>query len=234
MARVIGRKGGRSLLGKFGGLSLKFVTVLWVGLLRSTRLLAQAGWTSVPLLWRGLRKSLAGASVVLRWIAVHPTRSADMVVGVAMIGAIAAVLTPPAPTELHSTLDCLALNIYHEARGEPLKGKLAVGQVVMNRVAHPRFPDEVCAVITDGGEWPRGHCQFSWWCDGRSDRPSNPAAWSESRTLAREILLGAHGDPTEGALWYHATTVSPIWRHDFIEGPQIGRHIFYRPKRRPK
>ena len=230
MAQVNSRGGGWFLLRLFGRTCVKSVAVLCRGLLRSSRFLARAVWSSLPLFGHAVMMALAGAGAVLRWIISHPTRSADMAIGVAMIGAFASVLTPPAPTDLRSSLDCLALNIYHEARGEPFKGRVAVGQVVMNRVAHPRFPGEVCSVITDGGEWPKGHCQFSWWCDGRSDRPRDTVAWRESRTLARDILLGVHGDPTAGALWYHATTVSPLWRRDFIEGPQIGRHIFYRPR----
>ena len=133
-----------------------------------------------------------------------------------------------------TAVDCLALNIYHEARGEPLKGQVAVAQVVLNRVAHVRFPNEVCAVIKDGGEWPRGFCQFSWWCDGRSDAPLESKAWRESLALADEVLSGAHGDPTRGALWYHATSVAPTWRRDFDRTGRIGDHIFYRPRRRNK
>ena len=69
------------------------------------------------------------------------------------------------------SLRCMALNIYHEARGEPIEGKIAVGHVVLNRAASRRFPGQICAVVKQGGENRRYRCQFSWWCDGRSDRP---------------------------------------------------------------
>lgn len=125
-------------------------------------------------------------------------------------------------------LVCLALNIYFEARSEPVDGMLAVGHVVMNRVAHRNFPDTVCEVIRQGGEVVRHRCQFSWWCDGRSDRPRNAAAWDAARLVAWFVYNGHTEDPTAGALWYHAEYVAPYWRTAFLRGPQIGRHIFYR------
>jgi spore germination cell wall hydrolase CwlJ-like protein len=136
-------------------------------------------------------------------------------------------LPQPAEGEL-ADLDCLALNIYFEARNEDLEGKRAVGHVVMNRVRDAAFPGSVCQVIRDGGERRRGRCQFSWWCDGRSDKPIDNLAWRESREIAWDILRGATRDPTGGALWYHADYVAPAWRTQFGSGRQIGHHIFYR------
>ena len=136
---------------------------------------------------------------------------------------------PPIETVIApDELQCLALNLYHEARGEPELGRIAVGQVVLNRVADRGFPGTVCAVVHQGGDKPLNRCQFSWWCDGKSDRPTSEEAWADSRRLAAELVRGWHGDPTGGALWYHADFVSPSWRQAFMEGPQIGRHIFYR------
>jgi len=125
------------------------------------------------------------------------------------------------------SLRCLALNIYHEARGEPLQGKIAVAHVVMNRVAAERFPGQICAVVQQGGERRRYRCQFSWWCDGRSDQPRDVAAWRESLLVALLIRRGATDDPTQGALWYHADTVAPYWSKIFKVYKKIGRHIFY-------
>ena len=195
--------------------------------------------------WRLGSFVLGRAARVLRWVAAwalsHPRPAADGAV-VALSAWALILLIAPDPTtapkiELamdEDTRTCLALNIYHEARGEPLKGQVAVAQVVLNRVAHVRFPNEVCAVIKDGGEWPRGFCQFSWWCDGRSDAPLESKAWRESLALADAVLSGAHGDPTKGALWYHATSVTPAWREEFDRTGRIGDHIFYRPRRRTK
>lgn len=126
-----------------------------------------------------------------------------------------------------ANLDCLALNIYHEARGEPETGKIAVAQVVMNRVSDRRFPNDVCAVVKQRGKLSSTGCHFSWWCDGRSDEPREPSAWADSRLLAQKIFDGGMEDPTGGALWYHADYVQPGWREGKIQGAKIGQHIFY-------
>lgn len=126
-------------------------------------------------------------------------------------------------------LNCLALNIYFEARSEPLDGKLAVGFVVLNRTADKRFPNKICEVIKQGGEKRLNKCQFSWWCDGRSDRPRDLQAWKESQVIARLVFWGYSTDPTDGALWYHADYVKPIWRLRLERGALIGRHQFYLP-----
>ena len=124
-------------------------------------------------------------------------------------------------------INCLAQNIYFEARSEPIDGKLAVGHVVLNRVADKRYPTTICGVVRQGGEEPLNRCQFSWWCDGRSDRPVNTRAWQQSLVLARVVFWGYSEDPTRGALWYHAEYVKPAWRKVLPVGPKIGKHIFY-------
>lgn len=124
-------------------------------------------------------------------------------------------------------LECLALTIYFEARGEPKIGQIAVGHVVMNRVAAPLFPAAVCDVVRQGGKEIGRGCQFTWWCDEFSDAPTNARAWERSRALARRIFWDYSEDPTAGALWYHADYVTPYWRRSFAQGPKIGRHIFY-------
>jgi hypothetical protein len=126
-----------------------------------------------------------------------------------------------------SALDCLALNIYWEARAEPRLGQIAVAEVTLNRVADPAFPATVCAVVRQGEE--RGHdlCQFSWHCDGLDDRPRNPAAWQDALRLALLALTGRLPDPTDGALWFHSDEVHPDWPQ-LAPIVKIGSHIFYR------
>ena len=125
-------------------------------------------------------------------------------------------------------LYCLANNIYFESRNQPKLGQIAVGQVTMNRVNSPKFPNTVCGVVKQGGE-KRNRCQFSWYCDGKSDEHEGGAAWDESVYLA--LLLYSEEftiDVTEGALWYHATYVSPNWAEHYEKTVRINEHIFYR------
>ncbi len=138
-----------------------------------------------------------------------------------------------AGVDLRQEIECLALNIYHEARGEPKRGRLAVGHVVLNRVADSRFPSSVCEVVRHTKDNRLYRCQFTWWCDGRSDEPRDVEAWRESQALARSVFWGFTEDPTRGALWYHATWVKPLWRKALNRGPRIGDHVFYTGKYRP-
>ena len=151
----------------------------------------------------------------------------------ALFLSLAASPSALAGQDWRSEIECLALNIYHEARGEPMRGQLAVGHVVLNRVADRRFPSSVCGVVRQGEENRLHRCQFSWWCDGRSDRPRDAEAWRESKALARTVFWGFSKDPSQGALWYHATYVKPLWRKALDRGPKIGEHIFYRGKFSP-
>lgn len=131
---------------------------------------------------------------------------------------------PPAvnPNERH----CLALNLYWEARGEGRRGMYAVGWTVLNRVASPEFPSSVCGVIYQGGETPP--CQFSWWCDGRSDRPQEWRSWETALSVSTELLRNPPPDPTAGALFYHNTSISSPWLTKRRRTTQIGQHVFYR------
>jgi N-acetylmuramoyl-L-alanine amidase len=119
---------------------------------------------------------------------------------------------------------CLALAMYWEAKSEGPDGMRAVASVVLNRVAHPEFPDTVCGVVKQGGEAPP--CQFSWWCDGRSDRPTEARAWATARQIAERALRNRPSDLTGGALFFHNTAIEAPWQRE--RTVQIGRHVFYR------
>lgn len=119
---------------------------------------------------------------------------------------------------------CVALAMYWEARGEGHQGMLAVGSVVLNRAEDDRFPNAVCDVVYQGGETPP--CQFSWWCDGKSDRPTHQALWAESLSLANELLTMRPQDPTNGALFFHNTSIRTPWHRE--RTARIGNHVFYR------
>ena len=90
-------------------------------------------------------------------------------------------------------LICLAENIYWEARNQSLEGKLAVAHVTINRVESKKFPNDVCSVVKQTKYYPSGKidlhsCQFSWYCDGKSDNPKNLESWRDAKKIAEEFL----------------------------------------------
>jgi spore germination cell wall hydrolase CwlJ-like protein len=126
-------------------------------------------------------------------------------------------------------LDCLAKNIYHEARSEPFEGKVAVAQVTMNRAANAGFPNDICRVVYQKNVvYEKVICQFSWYCEtSTKTRPIHQSAYKESYEVAKKVLLeGFRLAGLTDALYYHATYVSPGWKRQQIA--QIGNHIFYK------
>jgi spore germination cell wall hydrolase CwlJ-like protein len=125
-------------------------------------------------------------------------------------------------------VECLALAIYWEARSESADDQSAVAHVAVNRASHPQFPDDVCAVVKQGGAVRRGKCQFSWWCDGRDDTPREPQAWQAALDRAEAVLEGDSEDPTGGAVYFHHKRVRPKWSAVKERTTEIGKHVFYR------
>jgi spore germination cell wall hydrolase CwlJ-like protein len=128
-------------------------------------------------------------------------------------------------------LDCMAMNIYREAGHEPFEGKVAVAQVVMNRVNSGKFAPDVCGVIYQKSViMERVVCQFSWFCDSATKtRPVNQTAYNESYEVAKKVILeGFKLDILKDALYYHADYVNPNW--GFQKIGKIGNHIFYKGK----
>ncbi|MEM7191277.1 MAG: cell wall hydrolase [Pseudomonadota bacterium] len=124
---------------------------------------------------------------------------------------------------------CLATAIYFEARGEPLKGQIAVSQVILNRVRSPKFPQTICGVVYQG-QYRKG-CQFSFTCDGRSDNPRDKGQWAHSQDLARSFMEGEHWLSEVGySTFYHANYVRPRWASSMNRIDKIGRHIFYKKR----
>lgn len=125
---------------------------------------------------------------------------------------------------------CLANGIYFESRGEPARGQAAVAQVILNRVRNPAYPNSICGVVYQNKHW-RNRCQFSFACDRKRDRVSNPRLWNlaqqiASETTAGRIWLSQVGSSTH----YHATYVRPKWARSMKKVGKIGLHIFYRTK----
>jgi len=134
-----------------------------------------------------------------------------------------------------SALACMAVAIYFEARAEPLAGQIAVANVIVNRVMADQYPDDVCEVITQGklGSKPtdriRKHqCQFSFYCDGKSDTPKDEDAFRYAIDIASNILGGVWFDPTDGATHYHSIDVAPSWAKTKVRIVRIENHIFYK------
>ena len=142
--------------------------------------------------------------------------------------------------ETHPQEYCLALNIYHEARGSSLADQAAVADVVLNRVRDRRYPGTVCDVVYQARTRPswkdetvmipiRNQCQFSWYCDGRDDTPKDQDAWINAQQIAYFMILdNKYRGITQGATHYHATYVEPKWARGFNLIGRIGEHIFYR------
>lgn len=131
-------------------------------------------------------------------------------------------------------LECMALNIYHEARGVSEEDQMAVAHTTLNRVVSKRFPDSVCEVVKQGkkrgGKIVRNKCQFSWYCDGRSDVPKNQEAWQDALRIAelakRWYAVGE--DFSEGATHYHANTIEAWWASSMRRTVRLDGHTFYR------
>jgi spore germination cell wall hydrolase CwlJ-like protein len=153
--------------------------------------------------------------------------------------------------ETNNEIKCLADNIYWEARNQSRLGMIAVGRVVVNRVRSRNYPSTVCGVILQGPtreSWKtrqhadlddnerifhpvRNRCQFSWYCDGRSDtvRQNENDIFTMAWHVASAIILDNRWDGfINGATHYHADYVSPKWSSSLTRISQIDNHIFYR------
>ena len=135
--------------------------------------------------------------------------------------------------------ECLARNIFWEARNQTVEGQVAVAWVTLNRVEDDRFPGSICRVVhqanrDSNGNPIRNQCQFSWYCDGKSDRiPSNviaQRAWEDAQLIADVVLLDwarQKASPVQNATYYHADYVTPRWARNFTQVAQVDTHIFY-------
>ena len=127
-------------------------------------------------------------------------------------------------------LQCLAENVYFEARGEPLNGQYAIAEVTLNRLRSPHFPKTVCGVVHDTRWDPvrrRLVAQFSWTeLEDRSE-PWGPA-WRQAIAVATAVSNDFHMPLVPDALYYHATGVQPYWASTKRSVARIGNHVFYR------
>jgi spore germination cell wall hydrolase CwlJ-like protein len=136
------------------------------------------------------------------------------------------------PDILKNDLQCMAENIYYEAATQSYAGKIAVGQVVLNRTKASGFPDTVCKVIYEGSQSIHTTvAQFSWTVLPHKAIDKSSFYWSQSLLAAKELLTRKDMiDITEGAVSYHADYVNPDWSKSLQFVTQIDNHLFYRKK----
>lgn len=124
-------------------------------------------------------------------------------------------------SEVSKEVRCLAMNIYHEARGESTMGQKAVASVIMNRVRSPHYPDSICEVVWQ----PK---QFSWTINHEKHHAVNdPKAWRKAIIIAQATLAGHEYDQIGLATHYHAISVDPYWTDYGRFVAQVGQHLFY-------
>src|SRR5450631_2710545 len=125
---------------------------------------------------------------------------------------------------------CLAEAVYFEARGEAVRGQIAVAQVVMNRAFSGFYPTTVCAVVYQNKHRHLA-CQFTFACDNVADVVREPDMWDRARKIAKAMLDGQLWLPEVGkSTHYHAYWVRPSWVNEMKKMYKFGVHTFYRPR----
>ena len=133
-------------------------------------------------------------------------------------------------------IQCLALNIYFEAANQSTAGQLAVANVTYNRAKSKDFPNTFCDVVyeskRDNNNNPIANkCQFSWYCDGKTDIPWEGEKWHTAKKLAAWYFLNRERIPdiTDGSTHYHGNYIKyPYWSRHYARTVSIDNHIFYR------
>ena len=136
-------------------------------------------------------------------------------------------LVTASPDDRSRALDCMSMAIAYEAAGQPVAGQQAVGQVILNRMRDPHFPNTVCGVVFQGSARLTG-CQFTFTCDGSFRRRLADATLITARDIARTVMSGIAPDRVAGATHYHADYVQPYWAASGLRVARIGAHVFYR------
>ena len=170
-----------------------------------------------------------------RWISLGQLNQLLIILGM-FLSVAASLTTYSIASERYDLREtkCLALNIYHEARGEPVNGQYAVATVTMNRVNSRRYPNDVCHVVYQKGwsrKFKRYVSAFSWTNYKTQDSiiPKERKAWDSAFSIAKKVYVeNRRSAKAKDALFYHATYVTPDWSLEKIRVAKIGQHIFYR------
>ncbi len=140
----------------------------------------------------------------------------------------AQAVDPQGAASVDDAIVCLSRTIYWEAKGGTDADMEAVANVVLNRLGHEGYPDTICGVVKQGSE--KKACQFSWWCDGRSDQVQEDERYAASKEIARKALNQQLTDRTQGAMYFHDRNVKPVWATEYIKTAETGKFLFYKPK----
>jgi spore germination cell wall hydrolase CwlJ-like protein len=139
----------------------------------------------------------------------------------------AQAVDPVGEGPLTDAITCLSRTIYWEARGKGAAGMEVIANVVMNRLGCEGFPNTICEVVMQGRE--QGACQFSWWCDGRSDDAKEDKSYAIAKDIARKALNRQLTDRTGGALYFHQRKATPSWSKKYIKTVEVAEFVFYKP-----
>jgi spore germination cell wall hydrolase CwlJ-like protein len=121
-------------------------------------------------------------------------------------------------------LNCLAKNVYFEARNQSEMGQIAVARVTVNRATSGNYPTSICEVVYQ-------HCQFSWTCSNKSAIISDRDSWNKSVRISRLVLaFDSYRNIVKDATYYHTDKVHPIWSNQMVKVGRVDDHIFYREK----
>ncbi|HEY4139856.1 MAG TPA: cell wall hydrolase [Pseudolabrys sp.] len=124
---------------------------------------------------------------------------------------------------------CLANAIYFEARSEPVRGQMAVAQVVVNRAFSGFYPNDICGVVYQNASRHLS-CQFTFACDGKSKAITERGHWARAVRIAKQTLDGQIYVPEVAkSTHYHAIYVHPNWVGEMRKMVRYGLHNFYRP-----
>jgi len=165
------------------------------------------------LFWYRLDKAVLGLGLFFALVVGALAAAAGAVIGQRDVQRAAA-------RDFHAqSVECLALNVYYEARGESLAGQYAVAEVTLNRKSALGYPKTICEVVYQKGA-------FSWTADNVY-APGGPE-WRRAVKVAEDVYYRRHAAALPGVLYYHATYVQPEWSKERSRVARIGRHVFYR------
>lgn len=134
---------------------------------------------------------------------------------------------PQGKESVDDAITCLSRTIYWEAKGGAPADMEAVADVVLNRLGHEGFADTVCGVVKQDAH--KKNCQFSWWCDGRSDQVVEEDRYADAKEVARKALNQQLKDRTRGALYFHDRRLSPASFKRYVKTAETDKFIFYKP-----